>query len=63
MLVLELGGPQAPSPEASKPVHPPPDAMQNTDTHGSVAGQVLVSAAGFGVGVGLSLPTPGDDSQ
>ena len=63
MFVLELGGPQAPSPVEPNPVQPPPDAMQKTGAHGSVSGQSRVSGAGFGVGVGLSLPTPGLVSQ
>ena len=34
MLVLELGGPQAPSPAESKPVQPPPEAS-TTDHAGT----------------------------
>ena len=37
--------------------------MQNTGAHGSVAGHWRVNAGGFGVGVGLSFPTPGEVAQ
>lgn len=37
--------------------------MQNTGAHGSVEGHWRVNAEGFGVGVGLSFPTPGEVSQ
>ena len=48
MFVLELGGPQAPSPDESNPVQPPPDAKHDgPGRHGALAGHWRVSGAGL----------------